>query len=638
MDIDNKLDLKSSFHAPSFEEWRQAVIDSLKGADFDKVMYTKTYEGITLQPIYRQEDIAGLPFTDNMPGISPFLRGNDPRRFLHEGWLIAQSHDEPDFTKLNAEILKELNLGLTAVNIESKHVDSKRGVSIKTMDELRKVLSGIDLSAAPLFMQLDTQETKLLPMLGQYAEEMGWDLSQLEMGVGCDPTSQFARIGSVEEPLDELWQNLLETVKWSSEHLPQNRVLSLDGTVYEAAGASAVQELGYVLSTAIGYIQGLQMSGFTIDQIAPLFQVKLSLGSNFFMEIAKIRACRLVWAEMIKAFGGDESPQTVIRREPAKGVWIHGKTARFNKSLLDRYANVLRTTTEGFAGVIGGVDSLEIEPFDALSAIPDEASRRIARNQQVILNEEAHFGKVIDPAGGCYYIEALTNELATKAWELMQDLESAGGMVRCLRSGKVHEQIETVAKARIEAVNKRKDVFVGVNMYANPQETLSMPENEEEHAKGAVRLDKGALRKKRAVADLEALRAEIMAGKWNKQVFLLNVGSIAEFKARADFAMGFLQVGGFEVISDAGHATLAEAVKAGQASGAAAFCLCSSDDNYQSLVPELGKLMKNEILILAGYPKDLVPQYTTQGIKVFIHVRADLHATLGDLAKLMEVK
>lgn len=627
--MDEKLNLRDTFPLPSYEEWRAAVIDSLKGADFDKVMKTKTYEGITLQPIYRKEDIQGLTFTNSMPGIAPYLRGNDPKRFLEQGWLIAQSHDEPDSTKLNSEILQELNLGLTAVNIELKHVDSKRGVSIKSMDDLRKVLDGIDLTAAPLFMQLDAREAYLLPMLGQYADEMGWDTAKLEMGVGCDPTSEFARIGSVDEPLDEFWQNLLENVKYSQEHLPANRVLSLDGTVYEAAGASAVQELGFVLSTAIGLIQGFQYSGFTLEQLAPLFQVKLSLGSNFFMEIAKIRAFRLLWAEMIKAFGGDERLQK---------VWIHGKTARFNKSLLDKYVNVLRTTTEGFAGVIGGVDSLEIESFDALSSVPDAASRRIARNQQVILNEEAHFGKVIDPAGGCYYIETLTNELATKAWELMQDLESAGGMVRCLRSGKVHEMIETVAKTRIDAVNTRKDVFVGVNMYANPQDQLSMPENDEDIVNGAVHLDKGALPKKRAVAGLEVLRAKISAGQWNKKIFLLNVGSVAEFKARADFATGFFQVGGFEVISDAGHATLAEAVQAAKNSGASAFCLCSTDDNYTSLVPQLGELMKDEILILAGYPKDMVPQYTAQGIKLFIHVRADLHAILSDLAKLMEVK
>lgn len=629
MDIDNKLKLQSTFPPQSYEEWRQAVIDSLKGADFDKVMHTKTYEGITLKPIYRKEDIAALPFTDNMPGLAPYLRGNDPKRFLEQGWLIAQSHDEPDHKKLNAEIINELNVGLTAVNMVLKHADSERGVTIKNMDELATVLDGIDLAAAPLFMQMDIKESYLLEMLGKYAEERDIDLSKLEMGVGFDPTGEFARTGGVDMPLDEFWQIVLEKVKWSLEHIPQNRVLSLDGTVYEAAGASAVQELAYVLSTAIGLIQGFSYSGFSIGQLAPLFQVKLSLGSNFFMGIAKIRAFRLLWAEMIKAFGGDESLQK---------VWIHGKTASFNKSLLDKYVNVLRTTTEGFAGVIGGVDSLEIDPFDALSAVPDEHSRRIARNQQVILNEEAHFGKVMDPAGGCYYVEALTNELATKAWELMQDLESAGGMVRCLRAGKIHEQIEAVATARIAAVNKRKDVFVGVNMYANPLDKIELPDEELHVAGGAVGLDKGALPKNRAMAALEKLRAQIDTQLKNKKICLLNVGSIAEYKARADFATGFFQVGGFEVISDAGHATLEEAVKAARASGAKAFCLCSTDDNYQSLVPELGSLMPGEILILAGYPTDMVEKYKTQGIKIFIHIRADVHDTLGELAKLMEVK
>jgi len=627
--MDEKLNLRETFPLPSYEEWKAAVIDSLKGADFDKVMQTKTYEGITLQPIYRIEDIADLPFTDNMPGIAPYLRGNDPKRFLQQGWLIAQSHDEPDHKKLNEEILKELNLGLSAVNIVLKHSDTKRGVSIKTQEELSTVFNGIDLAAAPLFIQMDVKDSYLMEMLGKYADEGGIDLSDIAMGVGFDPTGELAREGSVDLPLDEFWQVVLEKVKWSLDHFPHNRLLSLDGTVYEAAGASAVQELAYVLSTAIGLIQGLQYSGFSIEQLAPLFQVKLSLGSNFFMEIAKIRAFRLVWAEMIKAFGGNDQLQK---------VWIHGKTASFNKSLLDQYVNVLRTATEGFAGVIGGVDSLEIEPFDALSNVPDELSRRIARNQQVILNEEAHFSKVMDPAGGCYYIEALTNELVTKAWELMQDLESAGGMVRCLRAGKIHEQIEVVAQSRIAAVNKRKDVFVGVNMYANPLDKIDIPAEELEHGALAVTLEKGALPRRRVMAGLESLRARVQADIKNRKIFLLNLGSLAEFKARADFATGFFQVGGFEVISDAGHSSLNEAVVAAKASGAAAYCLCSTDDNYQNLVPELCSMMKDEILILAGYPTDKVDTYKEQGIDIFIHVRADLHDTSGQIAKLMEVK
>lgn len=630
MENENKLNLKESFPAPSYEEWLQAVNDTLKGADFDKVMKTKTYEGITLQPIYRKEDIAGLSFMDCAPGAAPYLRGNNPQRFLDEGWLIAQSYDESDLKKLNAMLLHDLQNGLTAVNLSLKHEDSKRGVTIRTIDDMRNALKGVDIKAAPLFMQLDISDSYILELLEQYCKEQNVSLNNLEAGIGFDPTSEFARIGSVYLPLDEFWKLEVNIVKWAVEKAPKVRVLSIDGSVYEASGASSTQELGFVLSTAIGYIQGLQYSGFTIDQLAPLFQVKLSLGSNFFMEIAKIRAFRLMWAEMIKAFGGNENSQK---------VWIHGKTASFNKSIYDNYVNVLRTATEGFSGVIGGVDSMELGCFDELVAVPDEFSRRMARNQQVILKEEAHFGKVLDPAGGCYYIESLTAELANKAWETMQELEAAGGMIKCLRAGKIHDMLEAIADARIDAVNKRKNVFVGVNMFANPLEKTSQRETDiigDGRAK-AVSLDKGALPRRRAVEKLESLRGQIGKANQKTKVFLLNMGTIDEYKARADFAGGFLQVGGFEVISPSGFASVSEAVKAALNADTAAFCICSTDDNYNSLVPELCTALKGKTMILAGYPADKVRSYQENGINLFIHLKADVYDTLADLACLMGV-
>ena len=627
---DKDLNLREEFPPPSFTEWKAAVVETLKGVDFDKVMKTRTDEGITLEPIYRNEDIAELPFLHNIPGTSPYLRGSDPQRFLAEGWLIAQSHSEADPAKLNAEILRELQLGVTAVNLRLEHHDSAAGVKISSLADLRTILNGLDLHAAPLFMQLDVCESGILAWLEQYAAEKGLDLASLEAGIGFDPTGEFARKGYLEDPLDALWKKVLAGVQWNLAKAPRNRLLSIDATVYGAAGASSVQELGFALSTAIGYIQGLQQSGLEIDTIAPLFQVTLSLGSNFFMEIAKIRAFRLLWAEMIRAFGGSEKSQK---------IWIHGKTASFNKSIYDAYVNVLRTSTEGFAGVIGGVDSLEIGCFDELTSPESEFSRRIARNQQIILKEEAHFGKVIDPAGGCYYIERLSSELAGKAWSLMQEIESAGGMIRSLRAGKIHELVDSIARNRMEAVHKRKSVCVGVNMFANPDEKpqAKPAQKQERQIVKAVELEHGALPQLRAVQELEQLRRQIEASGKNTRIMLLNMGEVAEHKARADFSLGFFQTGGFEVLNPSGFATVDEAARAARDSGAAAFCICSTDENYQNLVPEICRLLTGKTIILAGYPADMVESYKQAGIKLFIHLRADLHASLRELADLMGV-
>ncbi len=630
MEFDQELKFRDEFPPNAYEEWKKAVVDSLKGADFDKVMRTKTYEGITLDPIYRREDIMQLGFLDNLPGASPYLRGSDPQRFLSEGWLVSQSFNEADPPKLNAEILKELNLGVTAVNLKLAHSDDPRGLKIDSLDTLRAVLNGVDLQAAPLFMQLDISESGVLNWLEQYAAEKKIELAALTAGVGLDPTGELIRKGYLELPLEESWQKMLEAVRWAVEKAPRVRVISIDATIHEAAGASTVQELGFALSTAIGYLQGLGASGYEVDQVAPLFQVKLSLGANFFLEIAKIRAFRLMWAEMIKAFGGNETSQK---------IWIHGQTGHFNKSVYDTYVNVLRTATEGFAGVIGGVDSLEIGCFDELVSPPSEFSRRIARNQQIILKEEAHFNKVIDPAGGCYYVEAMTQELADKAWSLMQEIEKDGGIVRLARSGRIQALVAEMAKTRVADTHKRKNVFVGVNMYANPEErtTATIADGQIPKVEKAVELEAGPLPKLRAVQGLETLRSEIQASSANKQICLLNMGSVAEYKARADFALGFFQPGGFDVINPDGFATPEEASAAALKTGAAAFCVCSTDDNYQTLVPRLCELLPGKNLILAGFPADMTESYKQQGIKAFIHIRADLYDTLRDIAKLMGV-
>lgn len=626
-DMKTDLDLLKEFPPPSRESWVEAVKETLKGADFDKVMKTKTYEGITLEPIYTRQDLEKLSFTGAVPGQFPFLRGNDPERFLNEGWYIAQLQSEPELKELNRQLLSELGRGLTAVNLKLMNGTIK----LSTKQDLETAFAGIDLSAAPLFAQTDMADMDLVPLLLDYFKAQGYDLSKLNCGLGFDPTGEFAREGNLPMELDSLWQRFTETVRLIAKEAPNWRCISIDGTVYEAAGASSTQELAFVLSTAIGYIQGLMAFGLSAEEIIPRFQVRLSLGSNFYMEIAKVRAFRLLWAEMVTAFG--------LKPEMAK-VWIHGVTADFNKTMYDKYVNILRTGTEAFAGVIGGVDSLEVSTFDELLQAPTEFSKRIARNQQILLAEEAHFGKVIDPAGGCYYIESLTSELAGKAWSMMQELETSGGMIRTLKAGGIHSRIEELAKARVSAVDKRRDVFVGINMFANPQdETPAIAPQTASIRKVAVSLEAGALPKRRAVMNVEQLRMKLgkASETHNLKVFLLNMGSIEEFKARADFATGFLQVGGFEVLSNLGFASVQDAANAAHASGANAFCICSTDDNYQSLVPELCAALPGKVMILAGYPTDKVEDYKTAGIKTFIHIRADVTATLSELAGQMGV-
>lgn len=681
------LNLLDEFPPHTLEEWKQAVIDSLKGADYDKTMHTKTHEGITLKPIYTKADRDGKAWLDTLPGQAPYLRGDNPDGYTDGSWIVAQSQDEPSLQKMNKIILDELNRGLNCVHIlpqsctlhakiPSKADLASRGAALSHLDDLKTTLNDVDLKAVPIVMFGNKSMIMILGLLNAWAKSTGTPLRDLHGAVCCDPFKD------AEPDFDTLAQ----MTRWADLKAPRLGTILLDGAAYEAQGASAVQELAYVLASAHQIISELTDRGLSIEQIAPHFILRLSLGSNLFMEIAKIRAARMLWSQLIKSWNGSENAQR---------IWIHGVTASFNKSSYDVWVNMLRTTTEGFAGVIGGVDSLEITPFDDTVRAADEFSRRIARNQQLILAEEAHFTKVVDPAGGCWYVEALAGELCEKAWGRLQEIEAAGGMLGNLEDGSLDKELQALASARINAVNQRRDVKVGVNMFANPGDELLKPVNTDpawlDEAMGRY----AALKQKsstgleeslkliaedrnnafmvdmicdawlhnadieqvaaalgfdiklrevnpgRAVAMLEALRTAVEASSQDTRVQLLNMGTIAQYKARADFSSGFFQTAGFQLIDKPGFASPDQAIASAAETKAPAVCICSTDDLYVELLPALCAGLKSlphpPLIILAGYPADKIDDYKAAGVDIFIHLRANNYDTNKELASKLGV-
>ncbi|MBP7195076.1 MAG: acyl-CoA mutase large subunit family protein [Candidatus Cloacimonetes bacterium] len=683
----NGLNLLAEFPPHTLEEWKQAVIGSLKGADYDKTMLTKTYEGITLKPIYTKADMEGKPWLASLPGQAPYLRGDNPDGYTEGSWIVAQAQDEKSLVKLNKIILDELYRGLNCVHLKPHpatlaarlpHKDDldKRGVTLNNLDDLKTALRDVDLKAVPFVMFGNKSMILVMGMLNAWAKSQGVALRDLHGSIACDPFRD-------EEPDFDI---LAQMTRWVDLKAPRLGTILLDGAAYEAQGASAVQELAYSLASAHQIIGELTQRGLSIEQLAPRFNLSLSLGSNLFMEIAKIRAARMLWSQLIKSWGGSENAQR---------IWIHGVTAAFNKSSYDVWVNLLRTTTEGFAGVIGGVDSLEITPFDDTVRVADEFSRRIARNQQLILAEEAHFTKVVDPAGGCWYVEALAAELCEKAWGRLQEIEAAGGFLSSLQAGTLDMELQTLAKARIAAVNTRRDVKVGVNMFANPgDELLKAPsadpawldEAMERYAELKKRPSSGLedslklinedrnndfmvdmicdawlhnadieqiasalgwnirlrrMDKERSVGMMEALRMAVEASSMDTRVQLLNMGSVAQYKARADFSSGFFQTAGFKLLDQSGFDTPDLAIAAVAETQVPAVCICSTDDLYVDLVPRLctglKRLPKPPVIILAGYPADKVEDYKAAGVDIFIHIRANNYDTNKELAMRLGV-
>lgn len=679
-DIQPEERLLAEFEATSDAQWLAAAEKLLKGKPFDKVLRTHTYEGITLEPQYRRDVWEHLEHIDELPGEGSYVRGCKAEGYQQGLWKIAQEIPYPTVEEFNEALLADLQRGQDAINILidkaglcGKDPDDapgetvgRGGTSISTLADLEKAFAGVQLDCVDISIQAYNQGLEYAMLVAAYCEKHGIDVTKLTGCIGSDPLGQLAERGLIPSNLPETYAKMAGLVMWAKETGAQLRVIDVHAQAYHNAGGSAVEELAFALATGVEYIRVLQGFGIAIDDISPKMQFTFALGGNLFMEIAKLRAARMLWSRIIKEFGGND--------ESAK-MHIHGRTGMYNKTKYDPYVNMLRTTTEAFAGIIGGVDSMHVGCFDEVVREPDAFSRRIARNQHLILAEESRLGYVTDAAGGSWYIEELTQKLAETVWQNFQLLESEGSMSELLLSGNIRKTIAIVAKQRQKNLATRKDIMVGINMYANAlEQELPVRERyfgaiEEKRKKEvrAVRRDDmgiehcahsvrqaflagasiGVVGQKlrsgdvtsvtplelvRAAEPFERLREKMTAHERNTgkkaQVFLANNGPLGQYKARADFSRSFMEVGGFEVKEQGSYLTPAEAGAAALSSGAQIIVICSTDATYPEIVPVICEIVKKSqhqvMLILAGYPLEKVETYRMLGIDEFIHVKADL--------------
>jgi len=686
---DKQTRLLAEFPSSTYEDWREAAVKLLKGAPFEKKLLTKTYEGITLQPIYMPQDIEELPHMNSLPGFSPYVRGRNALGYKLESWEIAQEIPYETPEEFNKALKYDLERGQTAVNLRLDKAQTgdagRNDLSITTLDDLEKALEGINLENVPIFVQSGETALPFVVLLAALVQKQGKSLEKVCGYVAMDPLGTLICEGTLSFSLKIVYNMMASLTAWTQKHAPRLRTIAVQGDSYHNSGGSAVQGLAFVIATAVEYLREMVDRGLAVDDVAPHIQFVFSIGTTFFMEIAKLRAARIVWAKVVKAFGGNENSQKMT---------MHVRTTFRNKTIHDPYVNMLRTTTEAFAAVIGGCDSMHIGCFDEPIRLADEFSRRIACNTHTILKEETHLNEVIDPAGGSWYIEKLTDEVARKAWMLFQEVEQKGGMAKAIELGFPQEQIARTASQRDNNLSTRKDVLIGTNMYPNLNEKLLEPGSagvspapsdgagvqdlscsgvqnlfcpgvqdlscqieilikaaldgaslsdiskalcpEEETAPKVqpVRVHRGA-------EMFEALRAATEAYKTKTgarpKVFLANMGPILQHKVRADFSSGFFEIGGFEMISNDGFQTVEEAANAAIASEAPVVVICSTDETYPQIVPPLTRKIKAarpEIaVILAGYPKDHIEAFKEAGIDEFIHFRANLYEIL---VKLME--
>ena len=695
------------FASAKYDEWKEAAVTALKGAPFDKSMYTPTYEEITLEPLYTAEHTKNLKSSKTLPGESFLTRGADASGYIAKSWEIVQSADSLLPADSNRQIRTELERGgssvsflldgLTMQGLDASVADKaneQRGVSISTLKDIEQLFEEVDLKRYPLYIYAGASAAPLLGFLAAYAKKHGIPLDSLHGCIGADPLGYWLQNGNIFCGADQLFDEMAHGIYWTKEHMPNMRTILIRSTAVHNSGGSAVQEIGCVLAAAVETLRMLGSRQIDVDTFARHIRFEFSLSSNFFMEIAKIRAVREVWAQVIEAFGGSES---------SKRADIFGRTSFFTKTFYDPYVNMLRNTTEAFSGVVGGLSGLTVGCFDEAVRPGGEFSRRVARNTQILLQEEFSLLQPVDPAGGSWYLESLTNTLASKAWEWFQQIESGGGFSSCIKSGMIQASIEKTLEQRFKKLTSRSDKAVGTNMYPNIQETpltydgvkyedliqkrckdlhdiltsrdeLKMLKNLEKmtaaNCESGELIDAVAASAKEG-ATLAEVRGILNGGnkdsqeitplgvhRWTEQyeslrqrtekfraetgdnvkIFLANMGPIPQHKARADFVTGFMEVANFDVLKNNGFPTVEECAEAAVASGADIAVICSTDDSYPELVSPLTRAIKAKapsmIVFLAGAPKEEFKQsYLDAGVDDFISVRSNCLATLTDLQK-----
>lgn len=618
---DSKEKLFSDFPGVSTEAWMEKITADLKGADFEKKLVWKTNEGFKVKPFYRQEDLEGLKTTEGLPGQFPYLRGTKKN---DNTWYVRQ--------EIKVECAKEANA--KALDILNKGVDSL-GFSLKKKDlcpeYIETLLEGICAECVELNFSTCQGATVLLAnLLVEYFTKKGYDLANLKGSVNYDPMGKMLSKGKDVSNYIATAKELVTVMA----ALPKYRCISVNAIELNNAGSYIAQELGYALAWGNEYLNALIEAGVSVDDAAKKIKFNFGISSNYFLEIAKFRAARMLWANIVKEY----APAC----DCSCKMLAHAETSTFNLTLFDAHVNMLRTQTEAMSAALAGVNSITVSPFDKAYQTPDDFSERIARNQQLLLKEECHFDKVVDPAAGSYFIENLTVSIAQQAWNLFLQVEEEGGMMEAIKAGKVQEAVNASNKARHEAVAKRREILLGTNQYPNFTEMANgkAPLGCQCCCGGDHECEKpiATLSKDRAANEFEALRLQTENSGRRPKAFMLTIGNLAMRQARAQFSCNFLACAGYEVIDNLGFATVEEGVEAAMKANADIVVLCSSDDEYaEHAVPAFQALNGRAMFIVAGAPA-CMEDLKAAGIENFIHVRCNVLETLKEYNAKLGIK
>ena len=607
----NKEKLFTEFQAPTTQEWLDKIEVDLKGADFQKKLVWRTNEGFNVQPFYRREDLANLKTPDALPGEFPFVRGN--KKDSNE-WYVRQNIKVDDPVEANKKALDILNKGIDSIGF-------RFGGDMVSPSFIETLLKDIRLDIVEVsYRTCPRHAVELAEILVKYFEKQGYDKEKIVGGVGFDPIDKMLQKGKDTTPMLAQLPKLVETLK----DYPNLRCVMVHSDTLNNAGAYIVQELGYALAWGNEYLQELVDAGVDVDTAAKSIKFYMGISENYFMEIAKFRAARLLWAQIVKQY----EPKC----DCACKMIINASTSTYNQTLFDSYVNLLRSQTEAMSAALGGVHSMVVTPFDAPYEKATDFSERIARNQQLLIKEESHFDRIVDPSAGSYYIEHLTDALAQEAWKIFLKIEDEGGFLEAVKKGIVQDDINATNVKRHGDAAKRKEFLLGTNQFPNFTE-----KSEGKRAQGTACCchDDGCeptfkkLEATRLAADFEDLRIHTEETKV-PTAFMLTIGNLAMRQARAQFSCNFLACAGYKVIDNLGFKTVEEGVDAALKANADIVVICSSDDEYaEYAIPAFKYLNGRAMFVVAGAPA-CMDDLKAAGIENFIHVRCNVLDTLKE--------
>ena len=598
------------------EKWEEVITADLKGADYERKLVWKTGEGFNVRPYYRAENLEGIKFLGSQAGEFPYVRGTH----AHNRWRVHQTVSVVCPKEANAEALKILNAGVDSLGFCIASADFSAA-------DLDMLLKDICIPAVEITF-CGEKMANVAELVLAKVEKEGIAKEDVRIAFCIDPLVKgLSSNGDFCSPNGEKCiARIVELIHKTKEY-KHVRIVTVAGQTFGNSGSTIVEELAFTLSAGHDYLVRLTDAGLDVDAAARKLRFSFSVSSNYFMEIAKFRAARMLWANIVKGYG------------PAKNcackMQIHAETSRWNQTVYDPYVNMLRGTTEAMSATIAGVHSLEVMPFDASFENPTEFSKRIARNVELLLKNESHFDQVVDPAGGSYYVENLTQSIAAEAWKLFLEIEEKGGYTEAYKAGLIVERIKASAAAKDKNIATRRQTLLGANQYPNFTEVAGKEITAEsvtrKQAEGNV------LVPYRGAMAFEEMRLQVDRSGKEPKAFMLTCGNLGMARARSQFSCNFFACAGIKVIDNTYFKSIEEGAKAALESKAQIVVVCASDDDYAEAAPKVKELLGGKaILVVAGAPA-CAPELEAQGITNFINVKSNVLETLKFYLKEMGI-